>query len=145
VEEHVAEEPISLPDPAPLLQGISVLVVDDDQSSLDFARSSLELFGAVVRTASSAREARERFAHDPPDVLLSDLKMPEQDGFQLISDIRRLDKARGRNTPAVALTALARAEDRRMALNAGFQMHIAKPIDPVELAVTVEQLAHRRA
>jgi signal transduction histidine kinase/CheY-like chemotaxis protein len=145
VEEYVAEAPISLPNPAPLLRGISVLVVDDDQSSLDFARSSLELFGAVVRTASSAREARERFAHDPPDVLLSDLKMPEQDGFQLISDLRRLDKARGRNTPAVALTALARAEDRRMALNAGFQMHIAKPIDPVELAVTVEQLAHRRA
>jgi CheY-like chemotaxis protein len=134
-----------VPDRAPLLRGISVLVVDDDPSALEFARSSLEQFGAVVMTASSAREARERFDRQPPDVLLSDVRMPEQDGLQLITEIRRLDKARGRTTPAVALTALARSEDRRRALEAGFQMHIAKPIDPFELAVTVEQLAHARS
>jgi signal transduction histidine kinase/ActR/RegA family two-component response regulator len=127
---------------APLLRGISVLVVDDDPTSLDFAKSSLEQHGAVVMTAGSVRETRERFARQPPDVLLSDLRMPGEDGIQLIREVRELDARRGTRTPAAALTALARTEDRRCALNAGYQMHVAKPIDPFELAVAVEQLAH---
>jgi signal transduction histidine kinase/CheY-like chemotaxis protein len=130
------------PESAPLLRGISVLVVDDDPSALDFARSSLEQHGAVVMTAESVQEARERIARQPPDVLLSDLRMPGEDGIQLIREVRELDLRRGRKTPAAALTALARTEDRRKALNAGYQMHVAKPIDPFELAITVEQLAH---
>jgi CheY-like chemotaxis protein len=68
--------------------------------------------------------------------------MPGEDGLQLIREVRELDSQRGTRTPAAALTALARTEDRRRALNAGYQMHVAKPIDPLELAVTVEQLAH---
>jgi CheY-like chemotaxis protein len=68
--------------------------------------------------------------------------MPGEDGIQLIREVRELDLRRGTRTPAAALTALARTEDRRMALSAGYQMHVAKPIDPFELAVAVEQLAH---
>jgi CheY-like chemotaxis protein len=71
--------------------------------------------------------------------------MPGEDGLKLIRDLRKLDIERGRKTPAAALTALARTEDRRTALNAGFQMHVAKPIDPFELAVAVEHLAHHTA
>jgi signal transduction histidine kinase len=124
----------------PLLQGVSVLVVDDDAAALEFARSSLELFGASVQTATSASEARERVRNDPPDVLLSDIRMPGKDGLQLIREVRELDAVRGRKTPAAVLTALARSSDRQVALDAGYQMHVAKPIDPFELAVAVEQL-----
>jgi signal transduction histidine kinase/CheY-like chemotaxis protein len=138
-------EPEITPPPheAPLLRGISVLVVDNDPADLDFARSSLEQYGAVVRTASTAREARDRFQREPPDVLLSDLRMPDEDGLDLIRGIRQLEGPAGRRTPAAALTALVRSDDRREALNAGYQMHVAKPIDPLELASAVERLARR--
>jgi len=126
----------------PSLRGVSVLVVDDDPQALEFARSTLEQTGAIVVTAGSAREAEARFSREPTDVVLSDLMMPGEDGWQLIRAIRKLDEARGRRTPAAALTALARTEDRRRALKAGYQMHIAKPIDPGELISTVEHLAH---
>jgi len=126
----------------PLLRGISVLVVDADAKALEFVRTSLERSGAVVATASSAREAKARFTRQHPDVLVSDLLMPDGDGLELIREIRQLDRAAGRTTPAAALTALVRADDRRNALTAGFQMHLAKPIDPSELVSTVERLAH---
>jgi signal transduction histidine kinase/CheY-like chemotaxis protein len=125
----------------PSLRGVSVLVVDDDPQSLDFARAILEESGAIVVTASSAGEARERFTRDPTDVVVSDLMMPGEDGLQLIHAIRELDTKLGRRTPAAALTGLARTEDRRRALTAGYQMHIAKPIDPSELISTIERLA----
>jgi signal transduction histidine kinase/CheY-like chemotaxis protein len=139
--EHPAPEAQAPVERAPLLRGVSVLVVDDDSSALEFARSSLEQFGAVVRTAGSAEEARERFRIEPPDVLLSDLRMPGEDGFQLIREVREIDAERGTHTPAAAFTALVRSSDRRDALEAGYEMHVAKPIDPFELAVAVEQLA----
>jgi signal transduction histidine kinase/ActR/RegA family two-component response regulator len=123
------------------LRGISVLVVDADANALDFVRSSLEQFGAVVVTASSAQEAKDRFKRERPDVLVSELVMPDGDGLQLIRDIRQLDRATGRTTPAAALTALARADDRRRALTAGYQMHLAKPVDPSELVSTIDRLA----
>lgn len=126
----------------PLLNGLSVLVVDDDREMLAFARTSLEQYGADVVTASTADEARTLFATRPPDVLLSDLRMPGTDGLRLIRDLRTLDAARGRSTPSAAWTALVRASDRQDALDAGFQMHVAKPIDPFELAVAVAQLAN---
>jgi signal transduction histidine kinase/CheY-like chemotaxis protein len=126
----------------PSLRGISVLVADADGRALDFVRASLERYGAVVATASSAKEAKARFKCEPPDVFVSDLVMPDGDGFQLIHDIRQIDRAAGRSsTPAAALTALARRDDRRSALSAGFQMHLAKPIDPSELVSTIEWLA----
>jgi signal transduction histidine kinase/ActR/RegA family two-component response regulator len=133
----------------PSLRGVSVLVVDDDPQALEFLRTTLEQYGAFVVTASSAKEGRDRFKRQPPDVILSDLVMAQEDGLQFIRDIRQMDNAAGRVTPAAALTALARTDDRRRALNAGYQMHVSKPVDPDELAVTVERLArranHRRA
>jgi signal transduction histidine kinase/CheY-like chemotaxis protein len=134
-------EPMNLAAPAPSLRGVTVLVVDDDVHALDYVRATLEQYGAIVVTASSAREAKARFKRQPPDVFVSDLVMPDEDGLQLIRDIRQLDRARGRITPAAALTALARTDDRRRALTAGYQMHVAKPVDPSELVSTVERLA----
>jgi signal transduction histidine kinase/CheY-like chemotaxis protein len=142
-----AEMPSESPQPAmgmPLLQGVSVLVVDDDPHALEFVRSALEQSGATVATAISAQEARARFADAPPDVIVSDVVMPDEDGFQLIRDIRQLETRLGRETPAAALTALARTDDRRKVLSAGFQMHVTKPIDPSELVITVERLAHKQ-
>jgi signal transduction histidine kinase/CheY-like chemotaxis protein len=137
------EEPPQLEPEAPSLRGISVMVVDGDAQALELVRSSLEQYGAVVVTASSAQEAKDRFRREPPDVLISDLQMPDGDGYQLIRDIRQLDLAAGRKTPAAALTALARTDDRRSALTAGYQLHLAKPIDPSELVMTIEQLASK--
>jgi signal transduction histidine kinase/ActR/RegA family two-component response regulator len=128
-------------EPAPLLRGVSVLVVDDNPEDREFVRTSLEHYGAVVRTAASADEACERFRVDRPDVIVSDLVMPQEDGLELIRRIRVMDDRVGRRTPAAALSALARAEDRRRALDAGYQMHVTKPIDPFELASTIERLA----
>ena len=136
----VADVPLAAA--APTLRGVSVLVVDDDPQSLDFMRLALEQYGAIVVPASSAREARQRFMRDPTDVIVSDLMMPGEDGLDLIHAIREIDAQLDRRTPAAALTGLARTEDRHRALTAGYQMHIAKPIDPVELASTVERLAH---
>jgi signal transduction histidine kinase len=124
----------------PLLQGVTVLIVDDDVGALAFARTSLERFGATVQTATSTQDARDQIERSPPDVLLSDLRGLDVDGLELIRDLRALDERHGRRTPAAALTVLTRASDRRDALAAGFQMHVAKPIDALELAVIVEQL-----
>jgi signal transduction histidine kinase/CheY-like chemotaxis protein len=129
---------------APSLRGVTVLVVDDDVHALEFVRATLEQYGAIVVTASSAAEAKARFERQPPDVFVSDLVMPDEDGLQLIRDIRQIDRAAGRITPAAALTALARTDDRRRALVAGYQMHMAKPVDPSELVSTVERLAQPR-
>ena len=133
------EAPASL---TPSLNGVSVLVVDDDPDALEFVRAALEQSGAEVAVASSAREGRDRFTREPPDVIVSDLVMPDEDGLDFIREIRQLDERRGQLTPAAALTALARTDDRRRALNAGYQMHVAKPIDPSELVSAVDALAH---
>jgi len=140
-EAQVGEAPRLYPR-APSLRGVTVLVVDDDPHARDFVRATLEQYGAVVVTAASAREAKARFEREPPDVMVSDLVMPDEDGVQLIKEIRELDRAAGRLTPAAALTALARADDRRRALTAGYQMHAAKPVDPAELVSMVERLVH---
>jgi signal transduction histidine kinase len=140
-EQPVAGPPSALP-PVHSLRGVTVMVVDDDKQALDFVRATLEQYGAVVVTASSATEAKARFTREPPDVFVSDPVMPGENGRQLIRDIRQLDRAAGRSfTPAAALTALARSEDRRNALTAGYQIHVAKPVDPIELVATVEWLA----
>ncbi len=140
------DEPAVAPQPAmqpPSLGGVSVLVVDDDPSALEFVRRTLEQYGAFVVTAGSAKEGRDQFKREHPDVIVSDLVMAHEDGLQFIRDIRKMENPAGHVTPAAALTALARADDRRRALSAGYQMHVAKPIDPDELAVTVERLAHQ--
>jgi signal transduction histidine kinase/ActR/RegA family two-component response regulator len=128
-------------DTAAFLRGVRVLAVDADPSQLEFVRATLEHYGAVVMTASSVDEACDRFTRESPDVVLSDLILADHDGFELIREIRALDEAHGRLTPAAALTRLARTDDRRRALSAGYQMHVAKPMDPYELAFAVQQLA----
>jgi signal transduction histidine kinase/CheY-like chemotaxis protein len=126
----------------PSLDGLSVLLVDNDSQSLDLARTALEGSGASVVTATSVQEARDSLSRQTPDVLVSDVMMPHEDGYELIREVREIDARLGRHTPAVALTALARSNDRRQSLDAGYQMHIAKPIDPTELAITIDRLAH---
>jgi CheY-like chemotaxis protein len=107
----------------------------------EFTRATLEQYGALVITALSAREAKAPFRRKRPDVFVSDLLMPDEDGLRLIRKIRQIERASGRITPAAALSALARTDDRRRALSAGYQMHMAKPIDSAELAAAIERLA----
>jgi PAS domain S-box-containing protein len=127
------------------LDHVRVLVVEDDQDTLDLLKAVLDDSGADVVTAASVREALDTFEQWRPDVLVSDLAMPEQDGYQLIGQVRSRGSDRGGDTPAVALTAYARVEDQRRALAAGFQMHIAKPVAPQELITALASLSGRPA
>jgi len=124
------------------LAGLHVLVVDDENDAREWLVRVLTDAGADVRSARSAAEALEAFDHAPPDVLLSDIGMPEVDGYALIRRIRALPEARGGHTPAVALTAFARADDRQRALHAGYQLHIGKPVDEDELIAAVASALH---
>ena len=121
------------------LQGISVLVVDDDTETREVVAASLESCQAVVRTAASASQAFEVLQREHIDVLLADIAMPGEDGYALIRRLRAL-KADAAGIPAAALTALARDEDRQLALDAGFQLHLAKPIDADSLVAAVASL-----
>ncbi len=123
----------------PDLAGIKVLAVDDDRDSLEVLRRILTSQGAQVRTAASGEEALEVFHAFSPHVVLSDIGMPVQDGYELIRSIRRLPN--GAVVPAAALTALARADDRMRALHAGFQTHVAKPVAAAEVVAVVRSLA----
>ena len=124
------------------LSGVKVLVVDDDRDARDVLRRALADSGARVATASSVAEALDEVERFGPDVLVSDIGLPGQDGYELIRRVRMLGEGRGR-VQAVALTAFARMEDRTQAMLAGFQMHLAKPVDARELIVTVASLAGR--
>jgi CheY-like chemotaxis protein len=120
-----------------------VLVVDDEADARDLIAVMLEKCGARVRVAASVAEALEVFAAFQPDVLLSDLAMPGEDGYDLIRRVRSLPPHAGGRIPAAALTAHARAEDRRRTLLAGFNIHVAKPFDPPELLAVVASLGGR--
>jgi signal transduction histidine kinase/CheY-like chemotaxis protein len=122
------------------LSGVHVLVVDDHGDSRDLIRAVLETCGAEVDTAADVDEAMTAFVHRVPNVLISDIGMPGQDGYELIQKVRRLPAHRGGSVPAAALSAYARTEDRRRALNAGYSMHLAKPIEPGELIDVVASL-----
>ncbi len=128
---------------APQLEGVRILVVDDEADTRAIFRRLLEDCGARVRTASSAAEAFDAFTAEPPDVLISDIGMPVEDGYSLMRRIRELDKELGGNTPALALTAYARPEDRLRAVRAGFQMHLVKPVEPHELITMAASLVQR--
>ena len=123
------------------LKGIRVLVVDDEPDARETLREILEHCNAEVLTAGSAAEALEILPRWRPDVLLSDIGMPGEDGYELVRRVRTLSAEQGGRTPAAALTAFARGEDRRAALRAGFQMHVAKPVEIEELASVVASLA----
>jgi PAS domain S-box-containing protein len=125
------------------IEGVRVLVVDDEPDARGVVERVLRDCGAAVATAASAREALERLEGERFDVLVSDIGMPGEDGYALIRRVRGLGVERGGAIPAVALTAYARAEDRMKAVLAGFQMHVAKPVEPAELVTMVASLAGR--
>src|SRR5207245_1993995 len=125
------------------LAGLKVLVVDDDQETLALIRTVLETHGATVIVAPSAAGGLEQLRAEQPDVLVSDIGMPEVDGYGLIRQVRALPADLGGRVPAAAITAYARIEDRLAALKAGYQVHIAKPLAPAELVATVRSLAGR--
>jgi signal transduction histidine kinase/CheY-like chemotaxis protein len=127
----------------PRLDGIHVLAVDDEPDSLNLLREVLEGAGATVTVSRSASAALDAVREHAPDVMIADIGMPGMDGLQLIRAVRRLDEPL-RSTPAAALTAYARSQDRITSLASGFQMHLVKPIDPLELIVAVSALAPRR-
>jgi PAS domain S-box-containing protein len=130
-------------DDVPRLDGLHVLAVDDEPDSLQLLKTVLEGAGAVVTTAASGPAALEEMKGVSPDVIIADVGMPGMDGLQLIRRVRQLTGAAQR-TPAAALTAYARAQDRITSLASGYQMHLVKPIDPIELIVAVSSLAGRR-
>ena len=127
------------------LKGLKVLVVDDEPDARALVQSVLEDGGAIVTVAKSAAEGLDAIAVALPDVIVSDIGMPEADGYEFVRRLRQLPREKGGRIPAVALTAYARADDRRKALLAGFQNHAAKPVDPQELVVVVANLAGRYA
>jgi CheY-like chemotaxis protein len=125
------------------LGGVHVLAVDDEADSRGLLRVVLEAAGATVTTAASAAEALGLLETAPPDALVADIGMPEMDGFELIKHVRTLPNQAAAQVPAAALTAFARSEDRTKALQSGFEMHLAKPVDPGELVASVATLVRR--
>ena len=125
------------------LDGVRVLVVDDEAEAREVLRGGLSLFGAQVQAVDASEPAIETLRAWQPHVLVSDLGLVGEDGYSLIRRVRALDAESGGRTPAVALTALARPEDRLRALAAGFQMHVAKPVEPQELALVIASLVGR--
>jgi PAS domain S-box-containing protein len=136
--EESSGEPVALP----RLIGVHVLVVDDEPDARDLLRRVLEEQGAIVTTATSGEEALQTLSASPAHVIVSDIGMPLMDGYQFMRSLRST-QSRGERIPAIALTAFARAEDRKKCLLAGYQAHLAKPFDLAELVLTVADLAQR--
>lgn len=126
------------------IEGLRVLVVDDEPDARDLLRTLLESCKMQVTTASSAAEAMNVVRTHKLDVVLSDVAMPEEDGLAFIRRVRALTREEGGRVPAVALTAYARLEDRTRALRAGFNAHVAKPVEPNELLAVLSSLANTR-
>jgi signal transduction histidine kinase/CheY-like chemotaxis protein len=127
---------------APRLDGIHVVVVDDELTAREVMTHALQLHGARVTSAPNAADAMEILSQVDVDVLLADIAMPEEDGYSLIRRVRASGDPRVAAIPAAAVTAYARHAEREQVLAAGFQRHLAKPIDPAQLARTVDQLVH---
>jgi PAS domain S-box-containing protein len=125
------------------LDGLRILVVDDDRDALDLSSMILTRAGAEVRLCRSAAEALDLLGEWRPDVLVSDIEMPIEDGYALIRKVRALSAAEGGRTPAVALTAYGRMQDRVQSLTAGYDMHVAKPVDPGQFTTIIAGLAGR--
>ena len=129
---------------SPRLDGVRVLIVDDDSDTRQMLKAVLSECQAEVITAASAAEAIKEIEQRKPDVLVSDLGMPEQDGYELIKQVRETESAdHTARIPALALTAYAKAEDRVRALAGGYQVHLAKPVEPAEFVLVVANLAGR--
>jgi CheY-like chemotaxis protein len=126
-----------------LLHGYHVLVVEDERDTLELLTYSLGKCGASVLGAQSVREALDMFQRSRPDVVVSDIGMAYQDGYDLVRAIRRLPPESGGRVPAVAVTAFVGPEDRQAALSAGFQEHVPKPVKPAILAGVIAELLKR--
>jgi signal transduction histidine kinase/ActR/RegA family two-component response regulator len=129
----------------PTLEGLRVLVVDDEADARDLIGVILRRRGATVEAAASVAEALEAVERARPDVVVSDISMPESDGYQLVRELRRREATAGAALPAVALTAYARTQDHARSIAAGFQVHLAKPVEPDDLILAVANLAGRTA
>ena len=127
-----------------VLSGLKVLAVDDDLDARQLLSTILEQHGAEVKVCGSTAEAFKAVKQFKPDILVSDIGMPEEDGYALIEKVRALEPEAGGRIPAVALTAYARAEDRMKALAAGYNMHVPKPVEPAELTIVIASLTGRR-
>jgi CheY-like chemotaxis protein len=125
------------------LDGLKILVVDDDPDALELAAAILEGAGAAVRRCLSASDALAAHQEWRPDVLVSDIEMPGEDGYSLIRRVRALGPTEGGQTPAIALTAYGRTQDRILSLAAGYSMHVPKPVDPGELTAIIASVAAR--
>jgi signal transduction histidine kinase len=135
--------PPALAEGAPELTGLRLLIVDDEPDAREFLIRVLTECGARVEAVASSEEALRSLERELPDVLISDIGMPYSDGYELIRTIRRLPPGSGGEIPALALTAFARSEDRQRALLAGYQAHVAKPADPIELVTQIASLSGR--
>jgi len=136
---------VALNDEIPSLDGLRVLLVDDELYVRELFTTLLEVCGVEVTAVTSAREALTRLIENPGgyDLLLSDISMPEEDGYTLIRQVRTLSVESGGQIPAIAMTAHARDDERREALSAGFQVHLAKPVEPTQLLLIVASLTGR--
>lgn len=136
-EEALPGAALRVPGPSVTLEGIHVLVVEDEPDTRELIRRFLTMQGAQVVTVGSAAEAIAVLPDSPADILVSDIGLPDVDGYDLIQRIRRMDATEGGGIPAIALTAYARPEDRARAFRAGYQAHVAKPVEPDELVATI--------
>ena len=136
--EPIDNEPVDRSNRSNRFSGIKILVVDDEADSLDLVTMVLKQEGASVRSVTSAEDALEAFNEFTPDLIISDIGMPKTNGYTLITQIRQLP--RGKDVPAIALTAYAGQSDRQSSMNAGFQKHISKPINIAELITTIKQI-----
>ena len=123
------------------LDGVRVLVIDDARDSLALGEAILTAAGAIVRTSISATEGLATFEQWRPDVLVSDIEMPGEDGYSLMQKIRARSRSDGGATPAIALTAYGRPQDRERCLAAGFNRHLSKPVDPGEFTAVVAEVS----
>jgi PAS domain S-box-containing protein len=140
---HPAPGPVASSASVARLDGLRVLAIDDDADALNLVATILGRAGATVDLCSTAAQGFDMLVTKPPDVLISDIEMPGEDGYSLIRRVRALDPVQGGHTPAIALTAYGRREDRLLAISAGFSMHVPKPVDPAELTTIVASLALR--
>jgi CheY-like chemotaxis protein len=125
------------------LDGVHVLLVEDDDDARKLLGAMLKRYGARVTSTKSAAEALRVFEGELPDVLISDIGMPDQDGYELMRKLRELPPEKGGNTPAIALTGYASRKDRERALNSGYQQHIAKPIEQADIIKAIAALIGR--
>lgn len=123
------------------LKQLSILVIDDNADNRDYITMVLEQAGAQVTAVATGQEVMDFFQHTQPDVFVSDIAMPDEDGYKLIRRIREFEQTKGKRTPAIALTAYAKQEDQVQALSAGFQQFLAKPVEPTQLIKAIAELA----